>query len=200
MVALLAALLAAAPADRWSVYGGETVAAGQDVFHGEVGWPATSLGWTHGLTDTTDAGVSLDVLYAFETTTDSHFGLGLRVPLRAIAVRTGRVSLMVRGDPGLRVYPGNGTPWGLAVPVSAGLGFALSPELRLALGLDVPMTIFFAPTAQFVIGTQFGLGIDYYVDPRMLVGVNARFGPVFSSETGGSRLGFVTQIGIGYRM
>jgi len=38
------------------------VAAGQDVFSGEVGWPSTTLGWTHGLTDTTDAGVRFDVL------------------------------------------------------------------------------------------------------------------------------------------
>ncbi len=195
MLALLVALLAAAPADRWSVYGGETVAAGQDVFHGEVGWPATSLGWTHGLTDTTDAGVSLDVLYAFETTTDSHFGLGLRVPLRAIAVRTGRVSLFVRGDPGFKIYPGNGTPWGLAIPLGGGWGFAVSPNVQLALGLDVPMTIFFAPRAHFVIGTQFGLGIDYFVDPRMVVGMQARFGPVFSTETTGSRLG----LAYGYR-
>jgi len=45
VLALVAALLAAAPAERWSLYGGETVAAGQDVLVGEVGWPATSLGW-----------------------------------------------------------------------------------------------------------------------------------------------------------
>src|SRR5262245_13298853 len=156
MLGLVLALLAAAPAERWSLYGGETVAPGVDVFGGEIGWPSTSLGWTHGLTDTTDAGVRLDVLYALETTTETHFGLGLRVPVRAIAVRTGAVSLLVRGDPGLKVYPGNGTPWGLAIPVSAVVGIAVRPELRLGLGVDVPITFFFAPSAQVVIGTQFG--------------------------------------------
>ena len=95
MLGVLFALLAAAPADRWSLYGGETVAAGQDIFGGEVGWPSTSIGWTHGLTDTTDAGIRFDVLYAFETTTDTHFGLGVRVPLRGLAVRTAKVSLLV---------------------------------------------------------------------------------------------------------
>jgi hypothetical protein len=200
LLALLAALLAAAPAERWSLYGGETVAAGQDVFHGEIGWPSTSFGWTKGLTDTTDAGVRFDVLYAFETTTDTHFGLGLRVPVRAIAVRTGRVSLLVRGDPGLKVYPGDGTPWGFAVPLSSALGVALSPEFRLALGVDVPLTLFFAPSAQIVIGTQFGLGLEWFLDPRMLIGVHTRVGPVFSTDANGSRFGLVTQIGIGYRM
>ncbi len=200
MLGLLLALLAAAPAERWSLYGGETLAAGQDVFSGEVGWPSTSLGWTHGLTDTTDAGVRFDVLYAFETTTDTHFGLGLRVPLRGIAVRAGRVSLLVRADPGLKVYPGNGTPWGFALPVGAAVGIAVNPDLRLALGLDVPLTFFFAPSAQVVIGTQFGIGFDYFVDPSLLIGFNARVGPIFSTDANGSRLGLVTQIGIGYRM
>jgi hypothetical protein len=51
-----------------------------------------------------------------------------------------------------------------------------------------------------VIGTQFGIGFDYFVDPRLLVGFNARVGPIFSTDANGSRLGFVTQIGIGYRM
>jgi len=200
MLGLLLALLAAAPAERWSLYGGETLAAGQDAFDAEVGWPSTSFGWTHGLTDTTDAGVRFDVLYAFETTTDTHFGLGLRVPLRGIAVRAGRVSLLVRADPGLKVYPGNGTPWGFGLPVAAAVGIAVNPDLRLALGLDVPLTFFFGPSAQVVIGTQFGIGFDYFVDPRLLLGFNARVGPIFSTDANGSRLGLVTQIGIGYRM
>jgi hypothetical protein len=199
VLALVAALLAAAPAERWSLYGGETVAAGQDVLVGEVGWPGTSLGWTHGLTDTTDAGVRLDILYGFETTTDTHFGLGLRVPLRAIVVRTGRMSLLVRTDPGLKVYPGNGTPWGFSFPVGAAVGFDVNPDLRFALGVDVPMSLLFSP-AQFVIGTEFGFGVDYFLDPRLIAGFNIRVGPVFSTEANGSRFGFVTQIGIAYRM
>ena len=200
MLGLLLALLAAAPAERWSLYGGETLPAGQDAFDGEVGWPSTSLGWTHGLTDTTDAGVRFDVLYAFESTTDSHFGLGLRVPLRGIAVRTGRVSLLVRGDPGFKVYPGNGTPWGIGLPLTGALGIAVNPEVRIALGLHVPITAFFAPSAQLVLGTLFGFGLDWFLDPRLLVGLDAHVGPVFSTDWNGSRLGFVTQIGIGYRM
>ncbi len=200
MLGLLLALLAAAPAERWSLYGGETVAPGQDVFAGEIGWPSTSLGWIHGLTDTTDVGVRFDVLYSFETTTDSHFGLGLRAPVRGIAVRTGRVSLLVHADPGLKIYPGNGTPWGFGMPLGGSVGFAVSPDVRLALGLDVPITLFFGPSAQIVIGTQFGFGIDWFLDPRLLVGLTARAGPIFSTDANGSRFGLVTQLGIGYKM
>ncbi len=200
MVGILCALLAASSAERWSLYGGETLAAGQDLFAGEVGWPSTSFGWTHGLTDTTDAGVRFDVLYAFESTTDTHFGLGFRIPLRGIAVRSSRVSLLVRADPGFKVYPGDGTPWGFAIPLSAAVGIPLSPDLRMAIGVDVPLTLFFAPTAQLLIGTQFGFGMDYFADSRLLMGFNVRLGPVFNTDTNGSRVGIVTQIGIGYRM
>jgi len=200
VIALVAALLAAAPAERWSLYGGETIAAGQDVFHAEIGWPSTTFGWTTGLTDTTDAGFRIDVLYAFETTTDTHFGLGLRVPVRAIAVRARRVSLLLRGDPGFKVYPGSGTPWGFAVPLGGAIGLAVSPDFRLAIGVDVPLTLLFQPSAQLVIGTQFGIGMEWFLDPRLLVGVNTRVGPIFSTEANGSRFGLVAQIGVGYRM
>jgi len=40
----------------------------------------------------------------------------------------------------------------------------------------VPLTFFFGPSAQVVIGTQFGIGFDYFVDPRLLLGFNARVG------------------------
>lgn len=201
MLGLVLALLAApaaAPTDRWTLYSGETVATGQDVFAGEVGWPGTSFGWTHGLTDTTDAGVRLDILYGFETTTDTHFGLALHVPLRAIVLRPGQVSLLVRADPGIKDYPALGT-WGFVFPAGVQIGFAVSPEVRFALGIDVPMATLFNP-AQFVIGTEFGFGIDYYLDPRLLVGFNTRIGPLFSSEWSGSRFGLVAQIGLAYRM
>ncbi|HWE23069.1 MAG TPA: hypothetical protein VG496_03930 [Myxococcales bacterium] len=200
MLAVLLALIAAAPTERWTLYGGDTVAAGTDVFVGETGWPSTSFGWTHGLTDTTDAGVRFDILYAFETTTDTHFGLGVRVPLRAVVLRTtSGMSLLVRADPGLKVYPGSGTPWGFSFPASALVGFNLNPDLRLALGVDVPMAFLFSP-AQFVIGTEFGFGMDYLLDPRLIAGFNIRLGPVFSSEANGSRFGLVTQIGLAYKM
>jgi len=190
---------AAAPSSRWSLAGGETVAPGRDVFSAEVGWPSTTFGWTHGLTDYTDAGVRFDVLYAFETTTTTHFGLGLRVPLRAIALRKDNVSLQVHFDPGFKVYPGDGTPWGFGIPAGGAVGIQVSRELRLAVGVEVPMSILFSP-AQFVVGTQFGLGADYFVDRQLLVSLNTRFGPVFSSSGGGGQFGFVTQVGVGYKM
>ena len=117
---------------------------------------------------------------------------------RPAPIRTGRMSLLVHADPGLKIYTASGT-WGPVFPAGAQIGFAVNPDLRFALGLEVPMALLFSP-AQFVIGTEFGFGVDYYLDPRLLVGFNTRIGPVFSSEWSGSQFGVVAQIGLGYRM
>jgi hypothetical protein len=62
------------------------------------------------------------------------------------------------------------------------------------------MSIVVTPSAAFDIGTLFGLGVEYLADPHLLVGFNTRFGPLFSTSGGSSRLSFLTQLLIAYRM
>jgi hypothetical protein len=186
---------------RASLVGGETVDSGQDVLGAEIGWPGVTLGYTHGLTPYTDAGVRFDLLYAVETTTqDPHFGLGLRVPFRAVAIRGSAFSLLVHADPGLSVYPRGEARWGILLPVGGAVGWQLSDELRMAVGMDLPITMVLTPGAAFDIGTQFGLGVEYLADRHLLLGLNTRFGPIFSSAGGSSLFGFVSQLVIAYRM
>ena len=201
-----AAALAAASArgqekpPRASLIGGETVDAGQDVFSAEMGWPSISLGYTHGLTPYTDAGVRFDLLYSVEGTTQDRFGLGLRAPLRAIALRGSVASLLVHFDPGLAVYPKTEARWGVLLPIGGAIGFQISDDFRLALGMDLPMTFVITPSAAFDIGTQFGLGFEYLADPHLLVGLDTRFGPLFSTSGSGSQFSFLTKLLLAYRM
>src|SRR5207248_11575873 len=108
-VALLAAT-AAAPAfaqrstaitasPRYSLLGGTTVPTGVDVVSAEVGWPSVTFGFTHGKSPTTDIGVKFDLIYGFENTTISHFGIGFRVPLRAMVLRRDRLTVLAHIDP-----------------------------------------------------------------------------------------------------
>src|SRR5919199_1488510 len=96
-VALLAAT-AAAPAFaqrstaitapvRYSLLSGTTVPTGVDVISGEFGWPSATFGFTHGLSPTTDVGFKFDLIWGFENTTISQFGIGFRVPYRATVLR-----------------------------------------------------------------------------------------------------------------
>jgi len=185
---------------RASLIGGETVDSGQDVFSSEIGWPSVSIGYTHGLTPYTDAGVRFDLLYAVEATTNTRFGLGLRVPLRAIAIRGSVASLLVHFDPGVSVYPNPEARWSALLPLGGAIGFQLSDDFRMALGMDLPIAFVVTPTASFDIGTQFGLGFEYLADPHLLVGLNTRFGPLFSTSGGGSQFSFLTQLLLAYRM
>ncbi|MFL5376426.1 MAG: hypothetical protein ACJ787_00830 [Myxococcales bacterium] len=201
-----AAALAAATAHaqekppRASLIGGETVDAGQVLISSEIGWPSVSLGYTQGLTPYTDFGIRFDLLYSVEGTTEDRFGLGLRVPLRAIAIRSSALSLLVHFDPGVSVYPKNEARWSALLGVGGALGFQLSDDFRMALGMDLPMYFVVTPEASFDIGTQFGLGFEYLADPHLLVGLNTRFGPLFSTSGGSSQISFLTQLLLAYRM
>jgi len=185
---------------RASLIGGETVDSGQDVFSSEIGWPSLSLGYTHGLTPYTDAGIRFDLLYSIEGTTQDRFGLGLRAPLRAIAIRGSFASLLVHFDPGLAVYPKTEARWSALLPVGGAIGFQLSDDFRMALGVDIPIAFVVTPSASFDIGTQFGAGFEYLADPHLIVGLNTRFGPLFSTSGSGSEFSFLTQLLLAYRM
>jgi hypothetical protein len=204
--AAAAAVLATAAAHaqdkipRASLIGGETVDQGQDVFSSEIGWPSVSLGYTHGLTPYTDAGVRFDLLYSIEGTTQDRYGLGFRVPLRAIAIRGSVASLLVHFDPGLAVYPKTEARWSAVLPIGAAIGFQFSEGFRMAVGMDLPMSIVITPSAEFNIGTLFGLGFEYVADPHLLLGLNTRFGPLFSTSGSSSQVSFLTQLLLAYRM
>src|SRR5438105_14359178 len=64
---------------HYSLLGAETVPNGVDVASGEFGWPGVSFGLTHGTSATSDVGIRFDILYGFEDTTISQFGIGVRV-------------------------------------------------------------------------------------------------------------------------
>jgi hypothetical protein len=204
--AAAAAVLATAAAHaqekipRASLIGGETVDQGQDVFSSEIGWPSLSLGYTHGLTPYTDAGVRFDLLYSIEGTTQDRFGLGVRVPLRAIAIRGSVASLLVHFDPGFSVYPKTEARWSALLPIGAAIGFQISDSFRMALGMDLPIAFVVTPSASFNIGTQFGVGFEYVADPHLLLGLNTRFGPLFSTSGSSSQFSFLTQLLLAYRM
>ena len=45
----------------------------------------------------------------------------------------------------------------------------------------------------------FGFGVEYTVDPHILVGLNTRFGPQFYTVASDADFAFVTQVVVGYR-
>jgi|GEM_PF-2036485 len=198
------AIVATGPAGHWSINTGETISTGRDAVSLELGWPSITGGYVHGLSDTADVGFKFDLLFGFEgTTNDNRLGLGFRVPLRLVAMRRDRVSLQLHVDPGLRFYPRSFDNRLLVTfPVGATLGIQVLPELRVALGFDLPLGVAVSGVASpyLLIGPQFGFDLEYLVDKQLLVGLDTRFGPlIFSITDASTQFAFRTAIVVGYK-
>jgi len=189
------------PGGRYSLLSGTTVPGGTDVVSGEFGWPSVSFGFTHGTGPTSDVGFKFDLLFGFENTTTSQFGVGFRVPLRFMIHRRDRLSVLAHVDPGIKIYTFTPALFGFQWPIGLTVGYAASPELNIAFGFELPMTLVVTPSpVQMILGPMFGPAFEYHVDRQLTVGFNTRFGPMFNTRGGGGVFGFVTQMLLAYRL
>lgn len=219
LFALATALLGAEAraAGDWGLHTGDTMRAGDLMAYGEFGWPDISLGMQYGLSPNVDIGGRLSLLYGLETTLNPVIGMGLRVPIRISLTKRSKFSALLHVDPGFKFY-GNGyngyvlgpasnrAVFGLQFPFGVEFGIHLTPDATVQLGADLPMTIFFASQAAFVVAPQVGFGFEYHIDDHLGLGINTRFGPVI---TAGDRFyffgrsvdfGLVVQLGLMYRI
>lgn len=212
-LSLLLAAGAAAPAPaiaplvpgtpgHWSVATGETVSPDRDAVAFEMGWPGLSVGYLHGLSDHSDVGIKVSLLYAAENTNNATFGAGLDVPLRLVVNRHEKVSIGLHIDPGVRLYSKDSVNNFLTrFPVGGTLGIQATPELRIAASADLTMAINWTHLTYFEIGPQFGFAGEYAVDKNLLVGLNLHFGPQFYTFTGsGTDFAGTAEVVVGYRM
>ncbi|HKB76175.1 MAG TPA: hypothetical protein VKC58_06250 [Myxococcales bacterium] len=195
-----------APGGPYSLLSGTTVPTGTDVVSGEFGWPSATFGFTHGMSPTSDVGFKFDLLFGFEDTTNSQFGIGFRVPFRFMIHRRDRLSILAHVDPGIKIYTTNPALFGFQWPVGLTVGYAANPDLNVAFGFELPMTLEVTgpgpSPVQMFLGPMFGPAFEYHLpsDRRMTVGFNTRFGPIFSTKGGGGQFAFVTQVLLAYRL
>jgi hypothetical protein len=190
---------------HWSTVTGETVSADRDALKFGLGWPGIDLTYLHGLGDRRDVGVHFELLYGWEETSRSKFGLGFGVPYRMIVNRHERVSVEVHIEPMMRVYPGDNvtgtTDFFIRAPFGGTLGLQITPELRVAAGADLDFAVQLASTPFLEIGPRFGFSAEYQIDRNLDVAFNTRFGPQFYTLSGApADFAFVTQVVVGYRL
>ncbi len=114
------------PGGQYSLLGGTTVPSGTDVVSGEFGWPSATFGFTHGTGPSTDIGFKFDLIYGYENTTTSQFGIGFRVPLRFMVHRRDRISVLAHVDPGIKIYTTTPAIFGFQWPIGLTVGYAAS--------------------------------------------------------------------------
>jgi opacity protein-like surface antigen len=194
--------VAAGAPGHWSIATGETVSPDRDAIAFEMGWPGITFGYLHGLSDRSDFGFKIDLLYSLENTNTSIFGAGADIPLRIVVNRHEKVSLGLHIDPGARLYTKNSvTNFLTRFPVGGTLGVQATPELRISASADLTMGINWTHTTYFEIGPQFGFGAEYSVDKNLLIGLKGSFGPQFYTFAGSpTDFAFTTEVVVGYRM
>jgi len=205
---------AAAPAHAglsgWSTIGSETVSPGRPVLDVQAGWPSTTFGYTMGLSPSTDVSFRLGLLYGFEGTTGTQFGLSFYAPLRFQLLQGRDFKLLFHVDPGLKLYTTSNAMFGFQFPVGVVMGFPIQPNLEIGVGLDFNMTLLvtgrLAP--QFIFGPAAGPYVEYHPTPHLSVGLNTRFGAAIDAHSSGggtpggtsTSFAFTTQLFLGYRL
>jgi hypothetical protein len=188
---------------HWSTVTGETITPDRDALRVGLGWPGLDLTYLHGIDDRRDFGAHFELLYGFEETSISKFGLGFGIPYRMVINRHERVTVEVHIEPSIRIYPGGdfGTFLFLRAPFGGNLGLQITPELRVAAGADLNIALNLPNTPFLEIGPRFGFSAEYQVDKNLDIAFNTRFGPQFYSASDiASDFAFVTQVVVGYRM
>jgi hypothetical protein len=194
----------------WSTVGAETVAPGRPVLDVQAGWPSTTFGYTFGLSPKSDVSLRLGLLYGFEGSTDSQFGLSFYAPLRFQLLQGKDFKLLFHVDPGLKLYTTSSAIFGFQFPVGVLMGFPIQPNLEVGVGLDFNMSLFVTGhvAPQFVFGPEAGPYVEYHPTPDLSVGLNTRFGAgidaysSYAGQAGGTSTAFVftTQLFLGYRL
>ncbi len=193
----------------WSIVGSETVS-GRPALDVQAGWPSTTFGYTFGMSPTADVSLRLGLLYGYEGTTSSQFGLSFYAPMRFQLLKSRDFKLLFHVDPGLKLYTMSNAQFGFQFPVGVVMGFPIQPNLEIGVGLDFNMTLLvtgnFAP--QFIFGPAAGPYVEYHPTPNLAVGLNTRFGAAidaYSSYQGipggtSTDFAFTTQLFLGYRL
>jgi hypothetical protein len=193
----------------WSVVGTETVS-GRPVLDVQTGWPSTTFGYTMGLSPTSDVSLRLGLLYGYEGTTSTQFGLSFYAPLRFLLLKNRDFRLLFHVDPGLKLYTMSSAQFGFQFPVGVVMGFPIRPDLELGMGLDFAMTLIVTGNRapQFFFGPLVGPYVEYHPTPNLSVGLNTRFGAAIDAyssyldRSGGTStsFAFTTQLFLGYRL
>lgn len=202
---------AAAPAGLagFSVVGAEIVS-GRPVLDVQAGWPSTTFGYTFGMSPTSDVSLRLGLLYGYEGTTNSQFGLAFYAPLRFQLLQTRDLKLLFHVDPGLKLYTMSNAQLGFQFPVGIVVGFPVQPQLEVGVGVDFNMTLMVtgAASPQFFFGPTAGPYVEYQPTTDLSLGLNSRFGAAIDAyssvdgRSGGTRtsFAFTTQLFLGYRL
>jgi hypothetical protein len=195
-----------------NLHDGDVLRPGSNMIYPEAGFPELAFGWQHGVSNTVDVGIRASLIYGFEyiPVYAGELGLGVRVPIRITPLKTGKVSLQIHVDPGIKfdsfgtgygcvLYVGGvcqggygygfgglfggGLHFGLWVPVGVDVGIHINQNMTITPGVEIPIFINFTGFVYGAIPILVGAHFQYNINDRMSVGGTLKLGPTILSYT-----------------
>jgi hypothetical protein len=154
---------------------------GVTVVHGEAGWPGLGVTLLHGLAPNIDIGGRFTFDYSYEGMVNNVFtGTKLQAVLRFKLLDLNVVKVGMSIEPGVLVYfPDSATTIaGLALPINFVMGFPITSNLLINVGLDFPLWVTFAGYSSFNTTIAFGGGFEYFINSNLEFTFDLRLGAV----------------------
>ena len=180
-----------ARAADFGLHTGEVLPGGFMIYS-EVGFPDFSFGFQQSMTNRFDLGFRLSIDYGAEYRTNNlEMGLGMRVPLRLQLFESGKLSGLLKFEPGLKFDQfDNPVLFGVQFPIGFEMGLKMTRELTVQFGFDMPFYVNFTNPTYLGLPVLFGFGVEYLADRNMSIGLNTRYGPSVVAGNGGSSTAF----------
>ena len=168
---------------RWTVDSGTTVGDGANVVRAQVGWPGLWLDFVHGMSSTFDIGGRLGLNWGGPDGAVNYcasagvfgnvcggttFNIDFQLLLRATVTEIAGYKLALTFNPGFIIFTSGGTT-GINLPIGAQMGFPINEKMILNASFEVPMYATFGTGGSFFIPLLFGGGIEYAIQPNLLL-------------------------------
>ena len=192
------------PATPWTVDSGQTVGDGSNVIRGQVGWPGLWLDFIHGLDSTTDIGGRFSLDWGgWDGSTQGSYGIGLgaQLLLRKQMFEIGGFKGALTFNPGFLIYfPSGGTTAGITFPIGAQMGFPVADKITVNASFELPFWVTFSPGV-FYIPILFGGGVEYAMQPDLLLTFKLAMGPSIATCSGcGAAFALNGLVGVAYKL
>jgi len=188
------------PSSRWTVDSAETVGPGVNVGAAAAGYPGLDLRLFHGLDTTTDVNAHIGLNYAFEGITQgTRFEFTAQVGIRKELVNFGpHMKLSGTFDPGIIIAASPGV-FGIKIPFGLQLGIPLGERIMANASFDIPMFFTLGDFNAFYVPLLFGGGIEYLLEPHIVLTGKVKLGPTFITNGGGTQFTLYVLIGAAYK-
>jgi hypothetical protein len=204
---------------HWTVDSAQTIGDGANVLRGQVGWPGLWLDFIHGLDPTFDIGGRLSLNWGDPDGSfnaycvsagifgsvcgGSRVGMEFQLLLRKQIAEIGGFKLALTFNPGFLFFFSDtsvANP-GIAFPIGAQMGFPINEKLVANASFELPFWATFGTGGTFYIPILFGGGVEYMLQPDLLLTFKLAMGPSIPTCSGcGASFALDGLAGVAYKM